>query len=149
MNVGEVCNREVVVIGKEGSLSDAAKLMRSYHVGDVVIIDEGNGKRMPVGILTDRDIVIEVLAEEVDPASVNVRDVMSTELLTALEKDEIWDTIKRMRRQGVRRVPVVNEENVLQGILTVDDLIDLIAEQLKDLVDLVAIEHRRERECRS
>ena len=136
-------------IGKNGSILEAAKLMRNYHVGDLVVVDEGEGGRIPIGVLTDRDIVIELLAEDVDPNSVNVGDVMSAELLTAQEEDEIWDTIKRMRNQGVRRVPVVNKENGLEGILAVDDLIDLVAEQLKDLVDLVAIEQRRELKFRS
>ena len=149
MNVGEVCNREVVVTGKDSPIIDAAKLMRNYHVGDVVVVDESDGKRIPVGILTDRDMVIELLAEEVDSNSVNVGDIMSVDLLTANEEDEIWDTIKRMRSHGVRRVPVVNKENGLEGILTVDDVTDLIAEQLRDLVDLVAMERRRERESRS
>ena len=149
MIVGGVCNRDVVVIGKGGSILEAAKLMRNYHVGNVVVVDEGDSKHIPVGILTDRDIIIETLAEEVDPNSVNVGDIMSSELLTAQEEDEIWATIKLMRGQGVGREPVVKKKNRLEGILAVDDLTDVIAVQLKDLVDLVATEHRRERALRS
>lgn len=145
MNVGEMCNREVVVVEKNGAIIEAAKLMRQYHVGDLVVVEQRQGVTYPVGIITDRDLVIELVAAEVPFDSVTVGDVMSAELLTASEEDAITETIKRMRSAGVRRVPVVNRHGGLEGVITLDDMIELLAEVLEDLVGLVGGQSRRER----
>ena len=148
MYVGEVCSREVVVIAKDGSIRDAARLMREYHVGDIVVVEDRDSQRYPIGIITDRDIVIEIIAKGVDLDAVDVGDAMSYDLLTAREEDDIRETIKRMRSKGVRRIPIVNRQDVLMGILAIDDLIELYAEQLGDLAELITKEQRREREIR-
>ncbi len=148
MRVGEVCNREVVVIDRSATLLEAARLMRSQHVGDLVVVDEQDGNRIPVGILTDRDMVIALIAEEVPLNSVSVGDVMSFELVIARESDGWFETVERMRDRGIRRLPVVAENGSLVGILTVDDMLDLLAEQLSALVRLVASERRHEEQRR-
>jgi CBS domain-containing protein len=130
MSIGEVCNREVVIIDRRESVFDAAKLMREYHVGDVLVVEERDDARVPVGILSDRDLVVEVLAKALSPDAVDVGDLMSTDLLIARENDRLLDTIKSMRARGVRRIPVVDDSSALVGILALDDLIELIAEQL-------------------
>lgn len=137
MNIGEICNREVIIIDKEGSILEAARLMREYHVGNVIVIEEKNGCRFPLGILTDRDIVRALLASDVDVNKVSVGDTMSFDLLTVNEEDDIIGTIKKMRHKGVRRVPVLNRAGELQGVVAVDDLIDIICEELIDLVALI------------
>jgi len=147
MSVGEICVRDVVVMDKQGSLFEAAKLMRDHHVGNLVVTENHPGRRVPVGIVTDRDIVIEVLAEGIDPKSLIVADIMSYDLLMAREDDELFDTIRAMRAHGVRRIPVVNREGGLEGIVSVDDLLDLVAEQLTDLVELFRREQKHE-QCR-
>jgi len=146
MSIGEVCNREVIVVRRDEAIMDAVRLMRQYHVGDVVIVDESQGERLPVGILTDRDIVIELLAQEVDLDAVSVGDAMSYELLTLNEQEELLDALKQMRSRGVRRAPVVNSRGALVGIITVDDLLELLMEQVADLVALINRERRLERE---
>ena len=146
MLAGEVCNREVVIANTDESVMQATKLMREYHVGDVVVVEEQEGVRVPKGILTDRDIVIELIAQAVDLDAVNIGDVMSCELLIAQESDDVLDILKRMCANGVRRVPVVNQEGGLEGILTVDDVIDLVAEQLQDLAGLTKRQLTEERE---
>jgi len=148
MSVGEVCNREVVITDRESSILEVTKLMRRHHVGDVVITEDRDGERVPVGIVTDRDIVVELLAEEVDLNAVDIGDVMSFELLIAREDDDILETIKRMQGKGVRRMPVVNQRGGLVGLLAMDDLVELIAEQLSDLVKLINTEQSRERNLR-
>jgi CBS domain-containing protein len=148
MSVGEYCNREIVVIGKSESVREAVNLMRSHHVGDVVVVDKEGGEPMPLGILTDRDIVLEILAEDVDLEAVNVGDVMSYELVTVNEDDELMDAINIMKGKGVRRLPVVNKTGALVGILAVDDVIELVAEQLTDIVMLIARESNREKQRR-
>jgi CBS domain-containing protein len=145
MTIGKVCNREVVFIHAQASIPEAARLMREHHVGDLVVIKEKTGKRVPVGIITDRDIVLEVIAEGVSMDDVNVGDIMSDNLVTARESESLLDTIKVMRAKGVRRLPVVNDDNDLVGILSVDDLIDLFSEQIVDLARLIAREQGREK----
>jgi len=148
MKVGEVCNREVVVVDREASIPEAARLMRHLHVGDVVVAEERGGDRIPVGILTDRDIVVELLAEDVPLDAVTVGDAMSSELLTIGEEEEVMSALQLMRGRGVRRAPVVKAGGSLVGILAVDDLIDLMAEQLSDLVKLIGNEQQREQRRR-
>lgn len=148
MKTGDVCNREVVFIQRGASVLEAASLMREHHVGDLVVVEEQNGRRTPVGILTDRDIVLEVIAEGVDIGGVVVGDIMSFELVTAGEDDDLFDTLKRMRLKGVRRLPVVDRGGALVGIVTVDDLLDLLAEQVSDLARIIQREQTRERERR-
>lgn len=149
MSVKTICNREVIIAGKDASILEIAKLMREYHVGNVVIIEERQGLRFPVGILTDRDILIELVATEADLNSVTAGDVMSSEIVNAHEEDDVIDTIKQMRSKGVRRMPVVDQQGALVGIVALDDLIDLLAEQLKDLADLIGKEQNREQSLRS
>lgn len=145
MNVGEVCNRDVVIIRGDKSVLDAAKIMREYHVGDVVVVEDRDNTTIPVGILTDRDVVVEVLAQEVALDAVSVRDAMSRELLKVHEEAGIMETVKRMREKGVRRVPVVNNQEGLEGIFSVDDVIELLCEQMADLVGLIKAEQKYER----
>lgn len=144
MNVGEICNREVIIINQDGSIQEAIALMREHHVGDVVVVEERDGERYPVGILTDRDIVVEILAEGVDMDAVAIKDVMSYQLLQVRERDDITDALKLMRSKGVRRLPVVDERGVLAGILSVDDIIDVLAEELMDLATLIRREQLKE-----
>ena len=148
MRVGEICNREVVVIDADSSVVEAAKVMREYHVGDVVVVSEKYGKQSPIGILTDRDIAIEIVAKGTDPEAVSVGDAMSFELVTADENDDLMHVIEIMRDRGIRRIPVVDAEEVLLGILSVDDVLDLISEIFVDIVHLVDRQNRRETRTR-
>ncbi len=148
MSIGDICNREVVLVDKDSSVQDAARLMRAHHVGDLVVVEERDGRRIPIGILTDRDIVIEVIAEDVDVGSVAIGDVMSFKLLTAREEDDTFVTIRWMQTKGVRRLPVVDKQGQLVGIVTIDDLIDLLAETLMNVAGLIAHEQKREERIR-
>lgn len=145
---GEICNRDVVHAHRDTPVAEAARLMREHHVGDLVVLDGREGEQTPVGIVTDRDLVVEVLAAGVRPEDLTVGDVMSDDLVTAREEDGLLDLIRRMRAKGVRRVPVVDRAGALVGILAVDDLIELLAEQVTDLAKLIAREQTRERERR-
>ena len=144
MTAGSVCVRDVVIATPEMSITQVADLMRQYHVGSLVVVDDKAGKNRPVGIVTDRDLVIEVLAQEVDLKSITVGDVMSHTLLTATESESLWEVIHRMRAQGVRRVPVVDDNGSLAGILSVDDLIQLLGDELNALAGLFGTEQKKE-----
>jgi CBS domain-containing protein len=148
MSVGEICNREVIVTSKDSSIFEVAKLMRDNHVGDVIVVDSSGGQPVPIGIITDRDIVVELIAKEVALDTVTVGDVMTYDLFTVREKDGIWSTLECMRMRGIRRMPVVNEQGGLEGILTVDDLLELFSDELTSLSKVAIREQKRERESR-
>ena len=149
MSVGEYCNRDVVVITRSESVREAVDLMRRFHVGNVVVVEEQTTMPVPVGIITDRDIVIEILAEGVDINSVNIGDVMSLELITVKEDTKLLDAVEIMRSKGIRRLPVVNGGGGLVGILTVDDVIELLSEQITNIVGIISNEQRQEQDKRN
>ena len=149
MTIGEICNRETIFVARETSINEVARIMREKHVGDLVVVEEKGVRRIPVGIVTDRDLVIEILAKDVSPDTLTVGDVMNTDLLTAQETDDTYLTMQRMRAKGVRRLPVVDAGGSLAGIVTIDDFLDLLASELTSLSRLVSNEQRRERRRRT
>lgn len=144
MTIGELCNREVIVVQQNENLTDAVKLMREHHVGDLVVVEDKGIGQVPIGIVTDRDILIQVLGEDIDPNELTVGDVMTHEPVTAFLDDAVQDSLKLMRKNGIRRLPVVDDSGYLVGILTVDDIIDLLAEEIGDLAWLIRNEVDRE-----
>lgn len=148
MSVREYCNRSVITVAGGESVLSAARLMREKHVGDVVVVEQREGGVYPQGMLTDRDIVVELVAESVDPGTVTVADTMSEDLLVLDENLEIDRAVSMMADRGVRRAPVVNGEGVLSGILTVDDVLESLVERLVNLSQLVYREQRQEHEKR-
>lgn len=148
MSVGEYCNREVVIVSTNESVREAVNLMRHHHVGSVVVVDGKGDAVKPKGILTDRDVVVELLAEDVDLTAVNVGDVMSADLVTVDETVPLLDALELMKKGGVRRAPIVNAKGYLIGVLAVDDILELLAEQLNSIVSLIALEQRREKGAR-
>ena len=147
MPVGEICNREVVVAERTTTIVEAARLMRRYHVGDLVVVDEVQGRRVPVGMVTDRDLVVEVIAREQPFASCTVSAIMSATVVCVPETAGVIETIQLMRSHGVRRVPAVDAGGALVGILAADDLLDLLAEELSALARIAP--RGQEREVRS
>ncbi len=144
MTIGEICNRGVVVVDKAEDIGAAARIMRDHHVGTVVVVEGDEGAWKPVGIVTDRDLVLEVLALDMVAMNLRVGDLTGTRLLTLDEDGDVTDAIKSMRDWGVRRAPVVDEEGFLVGILSLDDLIDLISEQLSDIVGVIVHGQKQE-----
>ncbi|MDD5450499.1 MAG: CBS domain-containing protein [Desulfovibrionales bacterium] len=142
MSIGEICIREVVIARATDSIYKAAQLMRDYSVRTVIITE----KRHPIGILTDRDITIRVVAEGRDPQQSLVKDVMSARLLTVRESASVGDGIRIMRGRGIRRLPVIDQQGKLVGIVTLDDLIDLLAEEMSALAGLIRYEQEKERQ---
>lgn len=149
MTVGEFCNRDVVIVSRSTPVNEVARLMRCNHVGDVVVVDEVAGGNSAVGIVTDRDLVVEVLAEDIKPDTVTAGDVMASDLLSAREADGLWQTMDRMRRHGVRRVPVMNSQGLLAGIMTADDMLELLGEEISMLARVSVREQQREQEKRA
>lgn len=149
MDVREACSKKVVTIRKDNTLIEAARSMREHHVGDLVVVESRGEEQIPIGILTDRDIVVAVIAKDMDHFhKLAVGDVMSFDLVTAHEDDNLGDILERMGTCGVRRVPVVTQSGTVVGILTFDDIVCLLGKQMKDLATLVCSQTYREREER-
>ncbi len=148
MNVGSLCKREVVLISERDSVLTAARRMRDDHVGTLIVVDDLESRR-PVGIVTDRDIVVSGVAQAYDElGTLEIGDVMSRELISAREDEPLEDVLKRMRRQGIRRIPVVRPNGSLVGILALDDVLEFFAEQLEDVAGLVFREQQIEQTMR-
>lgn len=145
MGVGEFCNREVVIASGDESVQAGARLMREHHVGDLVLVEDKGPRRVPAGIVTDRDLVVEVMAAGVAPEELKLADVVTGPFFMVHEEDNLFDALEMMRGHGVRRVPVVDGDGGLAGIITADDVIGLLAEMLDDLASLVEREGARER----
>lgn len=149
MNAADICNRIVVIAERGMAITEAAQLMRDRHVGCLVVVDETGAGRIVVGILTDRDIVTAVVAKALDPARLVVEDVMTSNMVTALESDSIKDLLSAMRRKGLRRLPVITPQGVLVGLVALDDLLAIMAEQLRDMAAIIEAEYLHERQVRS
>lgn len=132
MRVGDVCNHHAVIIGKSDSVYTAAVLMRDHHANYVVVVESRGGYNIPVGALTDRDIVVKIAANDIDMKVITVADVMDAPII-ADEKDSIMATLKRMRHNRVRYIPVINTCKALIGVLSVEDILESLTEQLSDI----------------
>lgn len=148
MPIGDICVRDVVTATRETTIEEAAQLMRMNHVGDLLVIEGMNGTRTPVGIITDRDIVVSVVALQLDPGALSVGDVMVPDLEMASENQGVFETIQQMRSAGVRRLPVVSRQQSLIGIVSIDDLLQLLAEELGEMAKLISREQRKEAHAR-
>ena len=144
MPIGNIRTREVVVAKRDTTVSEAARLMRSHHVGDVVVVDEVDGRKVPCGIVTDRDIVIGLVAQGLDPDTIQVGDLMMTGIVVGRELDGVADTLEIMRVKAVRRMPIVDALGTLVGIVTADDLLQLLSEEMSALAAMINREQRRE-----
>ena len=131
MNVYELCQRHVVTVRRHEELATAAWIMRERNVGCLVVVESAGaiGGERPIGMLTDRDIVTNVIARQSDPRSVVVDDVMTRHPVTVWASASIDDALQRMRSGGVRRVPVVDDRGRLAGILALDDIFEHMAQR--------------------
>lgn len=144
MPVGEICNRDVVILKRDDTILEAAKLMRQHHIGDVLVVEERGDIRIPVGIVTDRDLVVEIMAPDLDQKVITAGDIMVRELVTVKESIGVFEAIQYMRSKAVRRLPVVDENGGLVGILTLDDLLELLSEELLAIAKLVKYQRQKE-----
>lgn len=148
MRIGEICTVQTIYCKRDETVQGAALLMRKFHVGDLVVADQPDAERIPVGIITDRDIVVSVIALGLDPASLLVGDIMSDDLMTSSVDDDVYETIERMRFRGIRRSPVVNAAGGLAGIVSVDDLLEFLAEEMGELSRISSHQQAQEKRAR-
>lgn len=146
MDVMRLCRRNVISIGPFEELAAAAKLMREKHVGYLVVVEPSatDASLRPVGVLTDRDIVVKVLAREADPRTLRVGDVMTRDPVIATVTNSLADALRSMRRLGVRRIPVVGHGGHLLGVLSLDEIIDALSDELSDVACSIRNEQQTE-----
>ncbi len=144
MAVNTLCNHNVATVEKDDGIVSAAVKMRESHVGDLIVVEHRGGHRVPIGILTDRDIVVGIVAKQADPKELTVGDIMSDALLTVNQDNGIEFALREMRRVGVRRAPVVGNDRELIGVLSIDDVIDHLAVELGHIAEIVRHEQREE-----
>ena len=147
--VAEMCARDVIVADPDTTIADAAKLMRQHHVGCLVIGQRPKGGLgVPAGIVTDRDLVVEVTALDLDPTVITIGDIMPGELVTIRADADVLDALHVMRHRGVRRLPVVNETGELLGLVAFDDLLAAVAEEFTELAKVPSREQSKEASTR-
>lgn len=150
MCVGNICRREVVTVEPDASLAVAARLMRERHVGMLVVVEPvaGSADRVVQGVVTDRDIVTTVVGRDAEPKSLKVADIMTRSPLLIAESQSVAAALRHMRDVGVRRAPVIGLRNELVGVLSLDDVLDVVADQLAVISSAIRGAHDRERVTR-
>ena len=149
MRVADICARSAVCVGAAESVRTAAETMRKRHVGSLVVVETTEEKRVPQGIITDRDIVLAVTASGADPEALTVGDVMTRSPVTCTENDDLFDAILIMRTRGIRRLPVIDTKGGLIGVLSADDIYGMLGVHLHELGHALTRGHLREMQTRS
>lgn len=146
--VGEICTRAVIVARQQEPLVEAARRMRDFHVGNLIVVNDLED-RLPVGILTDRDIAIGPVAQASDRLeALSVGDVMSAPAETVSESESLDAALRKMEQLGVRRLPVVDEMHRLVGVVALDDVLKHVSKQLDRIMALMETERQREHAVR-
>ena len=149
MSIKSFVVRNVATVGPDSTLEEAAHMMRECHTGTVIVTRFENGRKIPLGIVTDRDIVVSVLAKSESPGRILSRDVMSRKLVTLKETSGVFDAIRAMEKNGVRRLPVVDDvSGELMGVISADDLFEVLSQELVSLSKLSDRQLRAEKELR-
>lgn len=141
-SIGDLSTPEVVTVTPDLSVQRAARVMREENVGSLIVVDRAGGGQKPVGILTDRDVVYELVALDLDADDVTVGDLMSLDLVIVEETEDFSATLRLMGEQGIRRVPVVDRDGNLVGIFALDDVLELLTGQLEDILLLIRRQRR-------
>jgi CBS domain-containing protein len=137
MSIGKICETKVITATKDMMITEAAQVMKEHNIGSIVVVEQQQSSFIPIGMLTDRDIVTKVVTEDLDLDSVTVGDVMNGELLLLKKHQSIQEAIDMMSAKGVRRVPVIDDNNVLIGVFSVDDLFILLADEIQSVARLI------------
>ncbi len=137
MPLGSTFHPEVVTVSRKATVIEIARLMREKHIGAVVVVDERmDGRKSACGIITDRDLVVEVLAEEIPVRAICAEDIMTRELFVAKRDSSTSEMIALMLKHGVRRLPVIDESESLVGIFSADDFLDTLGKEIAGLSKL-------------
>jgi CBS domain-containing protein len=150
MSVGSICGRKVVTVRRHDDLQFAGRLMREKHIGFLIVVEAlPREVNAPVGVLTDRDIVVAVVAQDVNPRNLSVGDVMTPQPLVIEESLAVNAALAKMRERGVRRAPVVGADGGLVGVISLDDVLERLADQLSNVAGAIRNEQDIERAQRT
>ena len=144
LSVREVAVHTPVTVGPDEAITQCARRMHTDHVGCLVVVEECDGTPFPIGMLTDRDIAIEVVAFGLDPSTLTAGDVMTEKPGGVEEDDDLLDALARMREQGARRLPVTRPDGALVGVIALDNVLEALAEQIDGMVGVLKAQHTRE-----
>lgn len=133
MPIHQLAREEVIHAPPVTPLQDIAGLMRDNRVGSVIITDDDR----PVGIITDRDLAIKAMADGADPQDHVAGDIMSAEVCTVDESTGFYESAETMREHGIRRLPICNDAGELTGIITADDLTELLADEMQQIAGVI------------
>jgi len=144
VNVARMCTRSVVSVPRSSTLQQTAELMRRYHVGALLVTEDEPNTDHAIGIVTDRDLVVQAVAEGVDPQDATVDEVMTPEITGVSELADAHEAMVVMREAGVRRLAVTGEGGALVGILSFDDIVDALSIELENLAGVIRSERGKE-----
>jgi len=136
MDASELCTRKTVIIQEDKSVKEAARLMKQYNVGCVIVIRPQNSHNIPIGMITDRDLLLAIIDGDKSYKEIPVHTVMKVPVITVHESTTLNDALGKMRFHGIRRVPVVDGAGTLTGILSIDDILGNISRELNEIVKL-------------
>lgn len=142
--VRDVAVRLPVTAQPSETITDCAKRMHAEHVGCLVVVERTDGVEFPVGMLTDRDITIEVVAFGLDPNAMTAGDVMTEKPAVVEDDDDLLDALALMRERGARRLPVAGPDGALAGVIALDNLLEALAEQLDGIIGVLKAQQTRE-----
>jgi len=151
MNIGRLCQKNAITVLPSNSLNEVAELMRQERVGYFVVVQPANGEGIckPIGVITGRDIVVSVVGRAVDTQKLRVEDVMTLDPMFGLATDSIEMSLPKMRKACVRRIPVIGSRGELVGVLSFDNLFDMIAGEMRKIVSTIHGERPIERMMKS
>lgn len=148
MSIKDICNKELITIDKGAHLKEAASIMQRKHVGSLIVTEASDGKRMAAGIITDRDIALS-LASPSKAQDLTVQQIMKANPITVKASEGIYETITKMRKHGIKRVPVVNDDGSLHGIICADDLISLLGDEINTLSKIQEVQVMKEKHAKT
>ena len=149
MFVGKYCDKKISTLTQDSSILDAAQVMRKNHVGEVIIVEKKMGNVIPVGLITDRDLVVEILAMEIDIETINLGCIMCIELVTVNYDSSLNKALEIMQHHGIRRAPVVGNNGELIGIINIEAVIKVLSQDMAKILKLFNNERRIEKNLRS
>ena len=133
MHVGSICARSLVTCRRDATVAELARQMRDAHVGEVIVVEKKKDRICPVGVVTDRDIVVRVTATDLDPNRTTAGDLMLDPCETVFDSEMVYDAIWHMRGKHLRHLPVVDEHGGLIGLLRADGVSEFLASEMMEV----------------
>lgn len=139
MSLGNLCRREIVCVDRGATIEEVARLMEEKNIGSIIVVEE----RKPMGIVTDRDILLRVINRGLDSERTSVADVMTKQIVTLREDMGLFEALQQVKGKGIRRFPIVDAKGNLQGIMTLDDILYLLGKEMADIASIIEEEGPR------